>query len=133
MTQDLDYRSPDTIHAPFGYSHIVSAPAGRTIWISGQIALEPDGTPAPLEWEAQARLVFANLARALEAAGATFRDIVKVTYFLVDIAGLDVVRRVRNEHFDPGRLPASTLIQVAGLARPDLLLEIEAVVALPGR
>jgi|tagenome__1003787_1003787.scaffolds.fasta_scaffold20332429_2 enamine deaminase RidA (YjgF/YER057c/UK114 family) len=133
MAQDLDHRSPDTLHAPFGYSHIVSAPAGRTVWISGQIALEPDGTPAPLEWESQARLVFANLSRALEAAGATFADVVKVTYFLVDLAGLPVVRKVRDEHFDPERLPASTLIQVAGLARPDLLLEIEAVAALPER
>jgi enamine deaminase RidA (YjgF/YER057c/UK114 family) len=133
MTQALEHRSPGTLHAPFGYSHAVSAPAGRTVWISGQIALEPDGTPAPLEWEAQTRLVFANLARALEAAGATFADVVKLTYFLVDLAGLPVVRQVRDEHFDAERRPASTLIQVAGLARPDLLLEIEAVAALPGR
>jgi enamine deaminase RidA (YjgF/YER057c/UK114 family) len=130
----LEHLTPDTLHAPFGYSHVVSAAPGRTVWISGQIAVHPDGTPAPAgDWEAQTRLVFENLSQALAAAGATFADVVKLTYYLVDLAGLPVVRAVRDEHLDPERRPASTLVQVVALALPDLLLEVEAMAAVPAR
>src|SRR5262249_33019681 len=124
MADDVQHLSPATLHAPFGYSHLVSAPAARTVWISGQIALHPAGPPAPAgDWEAQTRLVFENLERALAAVGATFAHVVKLTYYLVDVAGLPVVRQVRDSFVDVERPPASTLVQVAALARPDLLLE----------
>ena len=132
MDDAVSHTSPPTLHAPFGYSHVVSAPAGRTIWIAGQVAMHPDGTLAPAgDWEAQVRLVFENLTRALAAAGATFADVVKLTFFVVDVAGLPVIRRVRDEHVDVERPPASTLVQVAGLALPELLLEVEATAWLP--
>jgi enamine deaminase RidA (YjgF/YER057c/UK114 family) len=57
--------------------------------------------------------------------------VVKLTYFVVDVAGLAAIRAVRDEFVDGGRPPTSTLVQVAGLAHPDLLLEVEAVAWLP--
>jgi enamine deaminase RidA (YjgF/YER057c/UK114 family) len=132
MADDVQHLTPATLHAPFGYSHLVSAPAGRIVWISGQVAIHPDGTPAPADdWEAQAQLVFENLERALAAVGATFAHVVKLNFYLVDVAGLPAVRQVRDAFVDVERPPASTLVQVAGLARPDLLLEVEAVASLP--
>jgi enamine deaminase RidA (YjgF/YER057c/UK114 family) len=85
----------------------------------------------PADWEGQTRLVFANVGRALRAAGADRRDVVKLTYFVVDTSALPAVCAVRDEFVDAARPPAGSLVQVAGLVRPDLLLEIEAVAWLP--
>jgi enamine deaminase RidA (YjgF/YER057c/UK114 family) len=126
------FASPDDLSSPPGYSHVVTIPAGRLVWTAGQIAMDGDGTVVAVgEWEGQARRVFENLTRALEAAGAGWSDVVKLTYFVVDVAGLTAIRAVRDEFVDRGRPPTSTLVQVAGLAYPDLLLEVEAVAWLP--
>ena len=75
---------------------------------------------------AQTRQVFENLKGALEAAGARLDQIVKLTVFMTDVSGLQVYREVRDSSFtrDP---PASSLVQVSRLVRPELLIEIEAV------
>jgi enamine deaminase RidA (YjgF/YER057c/UK114 family) len=126
------FASPDDLSSPPGYSHVVTIPAGRLVWTAGQIAMDADGNVIGVgDWERQARLVFQNLTRALEAAGAAWSDVVKVTYFVVDTAGLAAIRAVRDEFVDRARPPTSTLVQVAGLAYPDLLLEVEAVAWLP--
>jgi enamine deaminase RidA (YjgF/YER057c/UK114 family) len=83
------------------------------------------------DWESQARLVCQNLTRALEAAGAAWAGVVKLTFFVVDTSGLATIRAVRDEFVDRSHPPTSTLVQVAGLAYPDLLLEVEAVAWLP--
>ena len=120
--------------APNGYSQTASiAPGSRLIWTSGQVPIAADGTPAPAgDWEAQTRLTFQNLGAVLAAAGATWRDVVKLTYFVTDTSALAVVRAVRDEFVDTERPPASSLVQVAALFRPDLLIEIEAVAAVEG-
>jgi enamine deaminase RidA (YjgF/YER057c/UK114 family) len=126
------FASPDDLSSPPGYSHVVTIPAGRLVWTAGQIAMDADGTVVAVgDWEAQARRVFENLTRALEAAGAGWSDVVKLTYFVVDVAALAAIRAVRDEFVDRTRPPTSTLVQVAGLAHPDLLLEVEAVAWLP--
>jgi enamine deaminase RidA (YjgF/YER057c/UK114 family) len=126
------FASPDDLSSPPGYSHVVSIPAGRLVWTAGQIALDADGGVVGAgDWEAQARLVFENLTRALDAAGAGWPDVVKLTYFVVDVSELATIRDVRDEFVDRTRPPTSTLVQVAGLAYPDLLLEVEAVAWLP--
>ena len=76
--------------------------------------------------EAQARQVFANLSRALAAAGASFADVVKLNYYVTDISQLPVARAVRDEYVDTSRPPASTAVQVSALAMPELMIEIEA-------
>jgi enamine deaminase RidA (YjgF/YER057c/UK114 family) len=115
---------------PAGYSHAVSVPAGRLVWTSGQIAVDAGGN-VPAGWEPQTRLVFANLGGALMAVGAGWSDVVKLTIFVATEPELETIRGVRDEFVDTSRPPTSSLVRVAGLVRPDLLLEVEAVAWLP--
>jgi reactive intermediate/imine deaminase len=122
------FLSPKTMSPPFGYSHVVDAPAGRVIFISGQVPLNTEGElVGEGDFEAQARQVFANLSAALEAAGAGWSDVVKLNYFLTDIGELATVRAIRDEYVDTERPPASTLVQVSALFSPEAMVEIEAV------
>lgn len=115
---------------PAGYTHAVSLPPGRLVWTSGQIAVAADGS-VPEGWAPQTRLVFEKLGAALVAAGAGWSDVVKLTLFVVDVAELATVRAVRDEFVDTSRPPTSSLVRVAGLVRPDLLIEVEAVAWRP--
>lgn len=127
---DCAFTSPSDLPAPLGYSHVVSIPAGRLVWTSGQVGMTAEGE-VPGGWEAQTRLAFENVGRALAAGGAGWGDVVKLTYYVVATDELPVVRRVRDEFVDTTAPPTSSLVQVAGLFRPDLLVEVEAVAA-PG-
>ncbi|MGW3493656.1 RidA family protein [Streptomyces sp. NPDC001020] len=123
--------APDGVAPAAAYTHVVMG-TGRFVAISGQLALDEDGKlvgegdPA-----AQARQVFENLRRCLAAAGATFDDVVKLTYFVTDMAYLPVIRTARAEHIPEDRLPASSAVQVAALVRPEFLMEVEAYAVLP--
>jgi reactive intermediate/imine deaminase len=122
------FLSPDTLAPPFGYSHVVDAPAGRIVYVSGQVPLNTDGQLVGQgDFEAQTRQVFENLSAALEAAGAAWADVVKLNYFLRNVGQIATVRSVRDEYVDTARPPASTLVEVSGLFRDDVLIEIEAV------
>ncbi|WP_430784450.1 RidA family protein [Actinoplanes sp. G11-F43] len=113
-----------------GYTHAVVVGAGsRIVHTSGQVAVDERGD-VPDGWEAQTRLVFRNLETVLAAAGAGWADVVKLTIFVTGVDELPTVRRVRDEFVDVGRPPASSLVRVAGLVRPDLLIEVEAVAAI---
>jgi len=115
-----------------GYTQVVVAPAGRTVHISGQVALDTAGAIVGQgDFQAQARQVFENLKAALEAGGASFADVVKITSFVLDMANLPALRAIRDEYVNTERPPASTAVQVGRLAREEFLLEIEAVAALP--
>ena len=130
----IEFASPSTLWRPGGYSHVVSLPAtGRLVWTSGQVPIAADGTMAPAgDWEAQTRLAFQNVGQALAAGGATWPDVVKLTIFVVDIAGLPTIRAVRDEFVDVRRPPTSSLVQVAGLFLPDVLIEVEALACVLG-
>ncbi|MBG6138041.1 RidA family protein [Longispora fulva] len=128
----LSHVSPPGIAPGNGYSHVVTA-TGRLVVISGQIALDEHGAlVGGADPAAQARQVFENLQRCLAAAGAGFADVAKLTYFLTDVGFLPAVRVVRDEFLGAGPRPASSLVQVVALARPDLLIEVEALAVLPG-
>ncbi len=119
--------APEGVAPGRGYTHVVSG-TGRLVAISGQVAFDEHGeVVGPGDPEAQARQVFGNLQRCLAAAGATFADVIKLTYFVTDAAYLPAIRKVRDEFLRTGPLPASTAVQVAALVFPDLLLEIEAL------
>jgi enamine deaminase RidA (YjgF/YER057c/UK114 family) len=118
---------PDGLAAPNGFSQVVEF-SGKLVVVSGQVAFDADGrVVGPGDAEAQTRQVFANLRTGLAAAGAGLENIVKLTVYLTDIGDLAAVRRVRNEVFDPAAPPASTLVAVAALVDPALLVEIEAL------
>src|SRR6476659_5518781 len=127
--------NPPALSKPTGYTHVVevTGPA-KTIYISGQIAFDKDGNLFGAgDMKAQAEQVFTNLEIALNAAGAKFSDVVKMNSYITDMSKVQAVRDVRSRYFADAT-PASTFVQVAGLVRPELLLEIEvvAVVAASG-
>jgi enamine deaminase RidA (YjgF/YER057c/UK114 family) len=121
--------APSELPPPAGYSHAVAVPAGaRLVLTSGQVALDEAGhVVGEGDWEAQTEQAMRNLGIALAAAGAAWGDVVKLTIFVTGTEHLQVVRDVRDRYVDTTRPPASSLVQVAGLFRPDLLIEIEAV------
>ena len=124
------FLSPESLPAPFGYSHVVDAPASRVIYISGQVPLDAEGhLVGEGDFEAQVRQVFDNLTAALEAADASWADVVKLNYFLRDVGQIASVRAIRDEYVDTEHPPASTLVEVSGLFRDDVMIEIEAVAA----
>lgn len=104
---------------------------GDLVLVSGQAALDPEGrTVGEGDFDAQAEQVFANLRRVLGAAGSGIDRVVKVTIFLTDMAHFPRVVELRAQHFSPP-YPADTIVEVRALARPELLIEIEAI-ALAG-
>ncbi|MET8243708.1 RidA family protein [Streptomyces sp. NPDC005202] len=118
--------APDGVAPAAQYTHVVMG-AGRFVAISGQLALDEDGTlVGEGDAAAQARQVFTNLRRCLAAAGATFDDVVKLTYFVTDMAHMPAIRAARAEHIPDDRLPTASAVQVASLVRPEFLMEIEA-------
>jgi reactive intermediate/imine deaminase len=123
--------NPETLAQPTGYSHVVETSGSRTLYISGQIALDAQGNIVGInDMKAQAEQVFQNIQTALASAGATFDDVVKLTYFIVDIAQIQVIRDVRNRYLNPNRLPASGAFEVSQLIGKEFLLEIEAIAVL---
>ena len=105
---------------------------GNLLLISGLAPLDEDmnligGDDAA----AQTRQIFVNMERILEAAGADFGDVLRVTVYLTDIKDLGIINPVREEYFGDTR-PASTAIGINELAVPGMKVEIEAIVGLPG-
>ena len=128
---DSKYINPPGLTKPAGYTHVVLAADGRTVYIAGQVAV--DSTNAIVgqgDFRAQAERVFANLRLALASVGATYSDLVKTTTFITDVSNSVALREIRTKYLDPARPPANSLIPVPALARPELLLEIEAVAVL---
>ncbi|MFI9720395.1 RidA family protein [Streptomyces sp. NPDC052396] len=123
--------TPEGVAPGNGYSQVVHG-TGRLVAVSGQVALDEqgalvgEGDPA-----AQARQVFENLRRCLAAAGADFGNVVKLTYFVTDVAHLPAIRAARDAYIDTAYPPASSAVQVAALFRPELLLEVEALALVP--
>jgi len=131
QTGEARYINPPGLSRPTGYTHVVLAADGRTAYVAGQVALDSTGALVGAgDFRAQADRVYANLRIALASVGATFSDVVKTTTFITDVANAATLREIRGKYLDPARLPANSMIPVAALARPGLLLEIEAVAVL---
>ncbi len=123
--------SPPGMAPGFGYSHAVEA-SGRLVAIAGQVAIDHEGHLVGAgDPRAQAERVFENLRLALSAAGATFAHVIKLGFFVTDVAFLPAIREVRDRYIDPSRPPASTAVEVSALVRPEFLLEIEALAVVP--
>ena len=130
-----EFLNPKTLLSPPGYSHIAKVNKGTTVYIVGQVACDASGKlVGEGDFEAQAEQVFRNLKLAVEAAGGTMADLVKLTSFLVadlDPSCVQKLRAIRDRHLSADR-PASTLLVVSRLAQPGWLIEIEAVAAIEG-
>ncbi|MDP9792286.1 enamine deaminase RidA (YjgF/YER057c/UK114 family) [Catenuloplanes nepalensis] len=121
--------SPD-LSTPPGYSHAMRA--GGLLFVSGQVPFDENGAVVGVgDMRAQAERTFRNLGIVLEAAGASFADLVKLTYFVRDVSAVADVRAARDLFVDVKKPPASSLVEVSALIHPDLLIEIEAIAQLP--
>jgi enamine deaminase RidA (YjgF/YER057c/UK114 family) len=130
------FSNPTTIHKPFGYSHIAEVGAGRLVFIAGQIALDADGALVGQDdYATQLSQAFSNLGAALAAAGATFHDLIKVNYYCAESVDpaiqISALRTVRDSLLNTETPPVSTFVVVSRLARPEFLIEIEGVAAIP--
>jgi enamine deaminase RidA (YjgF/YER057c/UK114 family) len=128
------FLNPSTMPATRGYTHVVETQSpGRTIYLSGQLGMTPDGkfAGAPGDFRAQVTQCFENLKLALAAVGANFGHVVKVTNYFVDIAHLPVYLEVRDRYVNTKAPPASTAVQISKLARDGALFEIEAIAVVP--
>jgi enamine deaminase RidA (YjgF/YER057c/UK114 family) len=125
--------NPPELGTPPGYSQIVEVNAGRIIFIAGQTAADRDGNVVGKgDFAKQATQVFRNLAIALEAAGCTAANLVKLTVYLTDMDNLSRYREARNSFFasvTPPAAPAVTLVEVSKLYGPEFMIEIEAIAA----
>ena len=112
------------------YSQAVVTAGGRTVWLAGQTG-PADGTGKSLagDFDGQVREVFARLGQTLAELGGTLADMVTMTVFITDARYGDRFTQLRKEIFDDN-FPASALITVAGLARPELLVEVQGVAVI---
>lgn len=122
--------NPPGLSQPRGYSHVVTARGGKTVYVAGQVALDEKGDLVGKgDLKAQAQRVFENLRTALRAVGADFDDVVKLNTYVVGYRPemLDTLRAVRGAFMGEVAVPASTLVGVQALAREGYLIEIEAI------
>jgi enamine deaminase RidA (YjgF/YER057c/UK114 family) len=133
-----EFLSPKTLIPPggAGYSHIAKVNKGTTVYLSGQVPSDATGKLiGEGDFEAQVEQVFHNLKLAVEAAGGTMADIVKLNYYVVaelDPATVPKLRPIRDRYINVENPPASTFLVVTRLSRPGWLIEIEAVAAIEG-
>lgn len=117
---------------PFGiFSSAAWQPEGKVLQISGQVSKDGEGNTVGVgDITAQTRQVLDNISKVIESVGGRISDVVKVTVFVTDMSMLDAIHRVRSEYFTPP-YPASTLVQINSLVRPEYLIEIEAIAVIP--
>ncbi len=127
---NVEFLNPPQLCPTFGWTHVVSATRGKTIHISGQVAINERGEVVGQgDLKAQTEQAFRNIELALTAVGATFRDVVKTSLFVVGLKPehVPIIREVRSRYVWAEHPPASTLVGVSALVGPDWLIEIEAV------
>jgi enamine deaminase RidA (YjgF/YER057c/UK114 family) len=125
----MKIHNPPGVAGPLAaYSHgVEAAPGARWLHVSGQVAVAPDGS-TPEGIEAQADLAYRNLGAVLASAGMVPGDLVKVNVYLTRPEDIPALRAARDR-FQGDARPASTLVVVQALARPEWRVEIEAVAA----
>ncbi|MFC3748661.1 RidA family protein [Paenibacillus sp. GCM10012306] len=127
----IRFTRPETLPPTFGYSHIVEVKNARMLYISGQIALDRNGKlVGEGDLSAQTGQVFENIRLALEAEGASFSDVIKLTFFMIDISQMASIREVRDQYINANNPPASSAVEVRRLIHDDLLIEVEAIAAV---
>jgi len=125
----LQAHNPDTIAPPVAfYSHGIEVPAGaRTLHIAGVVGVTLQGT-MPIGFEAQHRQIWLNVIEVLKSANMGVEDLVRLNVFSLDPSDVFMVSEGRQE-FLGGHRPVSTYLAVKGLARPEFLVEMDAIAA----
>jgi 2-iminobutanoate/2-iminopropanoate deaminase len=109
------------------YSQAVVTQGGRIVWLAGQVgATDASGKSLAGDFEGQVREIFSRLGQTMEEAGGKLADMVTMTVFITDARYGDRFTQLRKEIFGDD-FPASALITVAGLARPEMLVEVQGI------
>lgn len=128
--QTLERINPPGLSTPRTYSHVVKA--GKLLFIAGQVAVDEQGNVVGRTMAEQLARALANLEIALKSQGADFGHIAKTTIFTTSVAEFSAPEAVAvRAKYMAGKPPASTLVQIQQLARPEFKVEIEAVAVLP--
>jgi len=124
--------NPDGLPLPRGsYSLVNVAQPGRMVFIAGQTASDHDGKIVGVgDAKAQTRFILGKIQRAVEAAGGSINDVVAMNVFTTDVRNHRDINETRREVL-ASNFPTSTMVQVVALARPELLLEINAIAVIP--
>ncbi len=127
QASSIKYINPPSLSPPHGYTHLITVSGGRTIYIAGQAPLDQRGRLVGAgDFAAQVKQTFDNQKTALAASGANFSDVVEMTTHVTDMSQIDTYRKVRNQYMT-GPLPTASLVEVKGLFRSDVMIEISAV------
>ena len=123
-----EVRSPELAEPNGHFAQATAAvPAGRLVFVSGMTARNAEGGVTGVgDVAAQTHQVCQNLKAAVEAAGGTLDDVVRVDVYVLDVADFDAIHAVRRQYFT-GPPPASTMVEVSAFVRPEYLIEINAI------
>jgi enamine deaminase RidA (YjgF/YER057c/UK114 family) len=122
---------PNTRQKERAYSPAVKVTGGTTIYLAGYGAFQDEaGKSYAGDFDSQVRLSFDRIRETLEKAGGTLDDIVTMTVFITDMANGTRFTQLRKEFFKEGRYPASALIGIKDLARPEMMIEIQAIAVI---
>ena len=133
MSAHLEFTNPPAMGPPAAaYTHCVEVKSGRTVYFSGQVALDEDGElVGPGDMRAQTEQVMKNIKAGLEALGGDLSCIVKRNIYLADISRIQEVRDGAAGFATGGPPPASTAVEVSGLFRNEFLIEVDIVAVIP--
>lgn len=128
---EREYLTGDRRQSERAYSPAVKVTGGTTIYLAGHTGYEDErGAKFPADFDGQVRTAFGRMRKTLESAGGKLSDIVTMTVFITDMANGTRFTQLRKEFFEEGRYPASALIGIKELARPEMMIEIQAIAVL---
>jgi len=123
-----EYLKGDARQRERAYSPAVKITGGTVIYMAGHTGYQDEkGETYPGDFDGQVRVAFGRMRKTLETAGAKLDDIVTMTVFITDMANGTRFTQLRKEFFQEGRYPASALIGIKELARPEMMIEIQAI------
>jgi enamine deaminase RidA (YjgF/YER057c/UK114 family) len=128
-----EYLKSDARQRERAYSPAVKVTGGTTIYMAGQTGYQDDrGEVYPGDFDSQVGVAFERMRKTLEAAGGQLEDIVTMTVFITDMSNGTRFTQLRSQFFPEDRYPASALIGIKELARPEMLVEIQAIAVVDG-
>ena len=133
MPAIIGFLNPSALCPTFGWTHVVSATGGKTIYISGQVSVDEKGEVVGKgDMKRQTEQAFENIRLALASAGGSFQDVVKTNIYVVGLRPehVPIIREIRGRYIWTENPPSSTLVGVSALVGPDWLIEIEAVAVM---
>ena len=126
-----EYLASDARQRDRAYSPAVKINGGTTLYMAGQTGYQDEqGETYPRDFDGQVRVAFERMRKTLEAAGGKLDDVVTMTVFITDMGNGTRFTQLRKKFFQEGRYPASALIGIKELARPEMMIEIQAIAVL---